>query len=329
VFARAPGKIVLWGEYAVLAGAPAVIMAVDRYATIQMHARSRGWHFASRGFLTPSVHAFTGEFTGAPTAQFAEAALKAFGKETLVSPFSYTADTAAFFETHTTGHGANEETAARKLGIGSSAAVCTATYAAMARWLGEDSDFATALALHRDWQGGTGSGLDVAASWHGGVVRYEAGHGNREAIASALALPSDLNWQAVWTGTSVSTERAVRSFSAWRDAADTRTLDALVAAAQSLTEATNLDTLANYQTCLRGLDDAADLQIFTPEHEQLGKIAAQFGLVYKPCGAGGGDIGIAFGRDPDALTAFSRHVDDTPYQPLSLEIAQHGVEVSD
>jgi mevalonate kinase len=32
-YARAPGKVMLSGEYAVLDGAPALVMAVDRYAS--------------------------------------------------------------------------------------------------------------------------------------------------------------------------------------------------------------------------------------------------------------------------------------------------------
>ena len=34
---------------------------------------------------------------------------------------------------------------------------------------------------------------------------------------------------------------------------------------------------------------------------QSDQIAAEFGLVYKPCGAGGGDIGLACADDPQAL----------------------------
>jgi phosphomevalonate kinase len=34
--ASAPGKLILTGEYAVLFGAPALVMAVDRRATVQI-----------------------------------------------------------------------------------------------------------------------------------------------------------------------------------------------------------------------------------------------------------------------------------------------------
>jgi phosphomevalonate kinase len=318
VLCCAPGKIVLWGEYAVLAGAPAVIMAVNRYAQVDLTASTTGWRFDSRGFLTPSIHNFTGQFSSAPAAAFAEAILQNFGYDQLVKPFAYAADTIRFY--------AGQE----KLGLGSSAAICTASYVALARWLDRPSDLATALRLHSIWQGGTGSGLDVAASWHGGVIAYQLGRQPTDPSAvSKIALPADLGWQVVWTGRSATTQSAVENFTEWRKRGDTPALQSLVDASQDLTASVSLDELTNYQRCLRDLDTTSHLKIFTPEHDQLGKIAAEFGLVYKPCGAGGGDIGIAFGYDPNALAAFSKRVDETSFQTLGVEIAEYGVQVSD
>ena len=49
--ASAPGKIVLWGEYAVLADAPAAVMAVSSRATVSMqYSKDAYWHFVSQGF---------------------------------------------------------------------------------------------------------------------------------------------------------------------------------------------------------------------------------------------------------------------------------------
>lgn len=313
---RAPGKIVLWGEYAVLAGAPAVIMAVDRYASVDLQPRVEGWHLSSRGFLTPSIDKFTDEFAKAPVSAFAEAALQSLGHSRFVKPFSCVSDTSDFF-------------AGAKLGIGSSAALCTATYTALARWLDQEPSFSAALDVHQQWQGGTGSGLDVAASWHGGVVRFERAHASAAPAVAPFELPQDMRWQVVWTGSSASTVAAVGRFSAWRSNNDTSVLDALASAAREATRQPSLSNLANYQQCLRDLDDTAHLKVFTPEHDQLGKIAAEFGLVYKPCGAGGGDIGTAFGNDPSAFEAFGKRVDETPFHTLSVEIAEHGIEVSD
>ncbi|MDH3305214.1 MAG: hypothetical protein OEM92_08415, partial [Gammaproteobacteria bacterium] len=47
MLASAPGKLVLCGEYAVLDGAPAVCMAVDRRATVTVTDADGRWHRVS------------------------------------------------------------------------------------------------------------------------------------------------------------------------------------------------------------------------------------------------------------------------------------------
>ena len=44
VRARAPGKAAVLGEYAVLHGAPALVLAVDRYATATIETSRSGSH---------------------------------------------------------------------------------------------------------------------------------------------------------------------------------------------------------------------------------------------------------------------------------------------
>ncbi|GIS21134.1 MAG: hypothetical protein CM15mP120_30500 [Pseudomonadota bacterium] len=56
-----------------------------------------------------------------------------------------------------------------------------------------------ALHLHRTWQGGKGSGLDVASCWHGGVIRFQ------NAQVESLSWPHNLGWQIVWSGISAAT----------------------------------------------------------------------------------------------------------------------------
>ena len=55
----APGKVVLFGEYAVLTGAPAAVMAVNAYASVEVsQSQDSNWHFSSAGFnCEPSRHA--------------------------------------------------------------------------------------------------------------------------------------------------------------------------------------------------------------------------------------------------------------------------------
>ena len=62
-----------------------------------------------------------------------------------------------------------------------------------------------------------------------------------------------------------------------------------------------LEATTAYARALKGFSDATGLVIFSPEHEQLTKLAAQSGVCYKSCGAGGGDFGIALCLDADRL----------------------------
>ncbi len=308
----APGKVVLWGEYAVLAGAPTAVVAVDRYATVNLEPSKHGWHFYANGFLTPAMQTRQAGFSPAPAAQIAQAILAHWGFTEYPQSFTLGSDSSAFYHT-----------GSAKLGIGSSAAICTATYFLLAEMLDKPANLAEAILIHRDFQGGSGSGLDVAASWCGGAITFQEGS------AGVLTLPPDALWRVVWSGQSAATPASLSTFAAWRDSADTEILSNLGEFSAALcARPFNLDLLASYIACLRDLDEAAKLNIFTPQHERLATIASAHGLLYKPCGAGGGDIGIACGLDAAALDAFQEAAREQQFVPLDLEIAAHGVKIS-
>ncbi|MEM9623309.1 MAG: hypothetical protein AAF993_16790, partial [Pseudomonadota bacterium] len=243
--ASAPGKIVLWGEYAVLDGAPAAVLAVDRYAEVSLMTRAQGWQFRSRGFQTPGVDTPLPHFCQAPAAQVVEAILQAHGFAEYPQPFQITSDTADFYD----------PTAKAKLGIGSSAAVCTATYRLLAELLKWTPSLQEAVQIHRAFQGGKGSGLDVAASWLGGTLRFSSVQS--QVTATPFTWPSDLHWSVIWTGTSSSTPQHLQSFSEWIAKNDIEPLDALAALSADLFDDLTLEKLAAYQAQLQRLDDAA------------------------------------------------------------------------
>ena len=143
VTASAPGKVVLSGEYAVLDGAPAVAMAVDRRAVASVSDNATNeCRVVTEGF----------ESSGDARYRIVEAVCGArpAGRD-------FTLDTAAFIVD------------GRKLGIGSSAALTVALVAALQQ--GRDI-FQDALQAHRRFQRGAGSGVDVAAAVTGGLIEY-------------------------------------------------------------------------------------------------------------------------------------------------------------
>ena len=96
----APGKVVLWGEYAVLDGAPAAVMAVNRYANVTLTPAAAMTQCTSRGLLTPGVHKADLRFCGIPASAMAEAVLQQWGHSQWPRPFKLHSDTAAFFSKH-------------------------------------------------------------------------------------------------------------------------------------------------------------------------------------------------------------------------------------
>ena len=307
--ARAPGKAVLWGEYAVLTGAPAVVLAVNRYAVCEL-TPSAAYRFIATGFEAPEAkfRSLPSEPPQAePAALLGWHVLQAFeGKG--CHPATFQLDTRAF---HSQG---------RKLGLGSSAALCVAVEAVCARWLGEEPCFERALRAHRQFQGGRGSGIDVAAAFFGGMLRFQAGKAQRQ----AAALPA---CRFVWTGRSADTGPHLDRFAAYLKGGDTRALDQLAQRSERLCQAPSLDALNDYAEALRGLDRVADLGIYSAGHRRAEALAKVHKIAYKPCGAGGGDIGAAFADSSAQLAGFEAAAEKAGLTVLDLEAAPHGNEI--
>jgi phosphomevalonate kinase len=211
-----------------------------------------------------------------------------------------------------------------KLGIGSSAAALVTCYGAMCALTGEDPCLDRAIAAHRAFQG-SGSGLDVAAAMTGGVIRFQSGQ------VQSLDLPDDLHFAFVFSGRGIATGKQLGSFSQWRQRGNTQALQDLADAATGL-----FDAVANkrhweiYVEALQQLDNAAKLGIYNDAHRQLAQLSESLGLVYKPCGAGGGDVGMAVGFDPDDHALLRQFIElciANDFMPLDLTGTPHGLHV--
>ena len=275
VTASAPGKVVLSGEYAVLDGAPAIAMAVDRRAVASVSDNPTDeCRVMAEGF----------ESSGDARYRIVEAVCGArpAGRD-------FTLDTAAF------------SVDGRKLGIGSSAALTVALVAALRQ--GRDI-FHEALQAHRRLQGGAGSGVDVAAAVTGGLIEYRM----QDCRVERLDWPEGLVVRVIGTGVPVST----RDKLARLDAAGAKpSRRALALAAEHIADAWRSGSAAEviaaypgYIAALRQFSVDHDLGIFDAGHEQLAAAAAAAGLVYKPAGAGGGDIGVLLGGSGKDVASF-------------------------
>ena len=296
VAASAPGKIVLSGEYAVLWDAPAVCMAVNRRAVATVSPSEDG----ECRLVTPG-------FDGMDRYRVLDALL---GGERPAK--RYTLDTTAFYE------------GGRKTGIGSSAALTVALAAAIS---GSTDVADVAMDAHRRLQGGQGSGVDIAAAVQGGLIEYA----RSDARGQALRWPEGLAYRVIWTGVPASTERQLAKLA---EAATGPSRSALLLAAPRMCEAWRsgdaaavLAEYVPYIGVLRQFSIDHDLGIFDAGHDELTDAAMVDGLVYKPAGAGGGDIGMLFGRSDDELDAFLQNHASLVNGVLDCELDPTGVRL--
>jgi phosphomevalonate kinase len=161
-----------------------------------------------------------------------------------------------------------------------------------------------ALRAHRDLQGGKGSGVDIAAAVHGGLIEYEM----QGAKVRRLEWPAGLRMRVIWTGIPSSTRERIDKLALQ---APRSSRSALLLVAPRMAEAwasgdaqSILLEYLSYIGVLRQFSIDHELGIFDAGHEELTDAAVTDGLVYKPAGAGGGDIGVLFGMDDEHLDAF-------------------------
>lgn len=345
IVGSAPGKVVLLGEYAVLEGAPALSMAVDRRAVVKIQSRTSDHCHVHAPDILNAAASLRFSANGEP--QWADAAaakslalvdqvLRGLGQSFAVAyqgleqGFDLRLDTSAFFDI------AGRQR--HKLGLGSSAALTVALASVLSQYFDEhaaslnrNAQLDRLLRIHRDFQGGQGSGVDVATSLAGGVIEYRiAGHGKPPQLSSAR-WPAGLQVCFVWSGSSASTPQFLGTLRAWRSAhvADyavhMRALNASAesgaAAVREQNAAAFLDAAAQFSKELLQLDRASGLGIFSAEHLRLTELARKSAVLYKSCGAGGGDVGAAFSLDPASLQHFTVALESEGFRcvPMSLD----------
>jgi phosphomevalonate kinase len=221
-----------------------------------------------------------------------------------------------------------------KYGLGSSAAICTALTALLQHLSGEPPVFERAFTAHYTAQDNRGSGLDVAAAFHGGLTRMTVDAAGVRQI-TRQDWPAQLHYRVIWTEQPASTVGFINRFSDWRTAyPEHPAFTALVEASSRLADDLSLAGLQDYAQALLAFDAASELGIFTPLHRDLMRLGDRHGVLYKPCGAGGGDIGIAIADDAAGLRHFEEALSEEwppagaprPH-PLDLRLVDHGVRI--
>lgn len=309
----APGKLFLSGEYAVLWGGAARVLAAGPRAGCFVRAREDKTInvFLREGRLSGSATPSGVLWEGAPPEPFRFVArtldlcLRAHGRDCLG------------FEV---GFAPSPEVKGKKLGMGGSARSCVLASEAGRFALGARFDpLKLALLAHADAQGGKGSGADVAAIYAGGLVRYRRFSApgvslQREGLGAELAEspPVDLfrvplqNVQLgfAFTGKSASTQSLIGHVEARLSQKERESFVwASDDAGRALEEALAQDDFAAVRKAVAALEALLKQlgPLETEEARQVIALAASFGCAAKLSGAGGGDGCVLFAPHPEAL----------------------------
>jgi phosphomevalonate kinase len=291
----APGKLLLAGAYAVLEGAPAIVIAVDRYVVADTKQRALSVSREVRAAI------------GAGKAPWVDARALYDGDSKL-------------------GLGSSAAVLVASLGARAVARGNDVLGADV-----RDGIFRLARRAHAEVQVG-GSGIDVAASVYGGALEYALRV--PEPCIKPIALPEGLYVDAVWSGTSArTTELRIRVESLReRDSALFHTrINALADAAKdalaSLSDVTAfVEASRATGAALAALGRDADAPIVPPAFDELAALAEaeEGGAAFFPSGAGGGDVGVYIGNRAPSETFISR-LKELGMRPLTVGIDRGGV----
>jgi phosphomevalonate kinase len=300
----APGKLLIAGEYSVLEGHPALVAAADRRATCTLEpgpallVSGLGLGPCAVRLEDESVH-----IEGDPDDRLAlvRAVLEQAGFEGVRLPRGHLwVDTSAFY------------LGEHKLGLGSSAAAAVALSAAV---LDEGGPLDTSRVMeladsaHAAFSGVHGSGVDIAASSRGGVLRFSRADGEVTCEESRLC-PPGLSLVVAFAGKGTSTRDFLRKVQGFEDEdtkAYDRAMDDLGYAAVELLNAVAPSEdprvfLAAVDRCRRAmqrLGERARIDVVSESHRKIARLARQHGGAAKPSGAGGGDVAVVFVPDDD------------------------------
>lgn len=315
-----PGKILLSGEYAVLDGAEAVVMAVNRRAYAHLADEPQK--------LSPFLRAVREELAEVT-------AFGGVGRAAIEAARHVVVDTSRLQARDGT-----------KLGLGSSAA---ATVAAAACALTTESDelrldLVQQLAhrAHGNAQrelGGSGSGADVAACTHGGVLAVCADPQPDEPVSyRRLAWPAGAHMVVLWTGTPADTASLlarVREFRLGRRHDYDRTIARLANASDSTVQALEsgqadalVSAVREGALAIAEFGKQARLDLAPKQYQKVAELAEKLGGAAKPTGAGAGDLIVAVFTDADNAQEFARKVASKKVSVLDdIAISEHGVRI--
>lgn len=330
---RAPGKAMWLGEYVVLDGAPALVAAVDRHAEcrISAHKDSDDMRLIVRTSLSDQAWLLRDQEGRIFESEHKEFALIDTVRQTLQDaeiPLPRRGGTLFFDSTALSQD--------QKLGLGSSAAIAATAAIALSetnRWSADDALAIVELTqhAHQAFQGGLGSGSDIAAACMGGVLRMQKGCAPRRIFGPAI-YPL-----VIYTGYAANTADFVRAVGAAKDRPGVQAaLEAMglhatrgASAFEAKDTTAFLDAVRAFHRAEVHLSKASSVPVVTQEIADIVDFMETYGGAAKASGAGGGDIVVAFFPTQEsqeiAARQASKHADPQGWAVIPLAVEAKGV----
>ena len=337
------------GEYAVLTGSPALVLAVNRRARVTVQTCTRSESHVEVPQLGLGPVRFRLESGRSVTWLDGHADQPAFrrARQTLEWWLSHSGEHSAKLDglqlrIDTEALYQREGGQAVKLGLGSSAAMTVALAAALEAVFHPAPEAvirerlqSRLLEPYRAGQGGQGSGIDLAASLNGGFNRYQL-DAERGHIRPA-DLPPGLLMAFVWVGVPASTPDFLVRFERWHQGQQEQArklLQSMDECCQSALACLDRKDAQGLMTCINKyrrhmgkIGQAMGAPVLSEQLDGIISTAKQYGLACKPCGAGGGDIALLAGTERPALEQAVRRLGELGHPDLRLSQEPAGLQI--